>query len=230
MAETRRRAEALIGVFGSKGAWPKKGREQGSMNERLGSLGAQEFFWEIILKILCFSVKFLALSNDCKDSPFLTINAICSSNVSIPVIVCLHFVNIALKEAFFARMKKVSPKVFKVRICIKHCTNFDSNSGKTREGKVFYVKLRGVAMRFLCYPCPNHLSNFHCAMSECTGLLRGLCKTVREIINSIVLLKLLKEQYLMTGLLGSVDHEIFATGINKQGNHKGTTLATHVLI
>ena len=60
--------EALIGVFGSKGAWPKKGREQGSMNEKFGSLGAQEFFWEIILKILCLSVKFLALSNDCKDS------------------------------------------------------------------------------------------------------------------------------------------------------------------
>ena len=49
------------------------------------SLGAWEhidFFWEIILKILCLSVKFLALSNDCnKDSPFLTINAIYSSNV-----------------------------------------------------------------------------------------------------------------------------------------------------
>ena len=49
------------------------------------SLGAWEhidfFFWEIILKILCLSVKFLALSNDCKDSPSLTINAIYSSNV-----------------------------------------------------------------------------------------------------------------------------------------------------
>ena len=48
------------------------------------SLGAWEhidFFWEIILKILCLSVKFLALSNDCKDSPLLTINAIYSSNV-----------------------------------------------------------------------------------------------------------------------------------------------------
>ena len=110
--------EALIGVLGSKGGWPKKGREQGSMNEQFGSLGAHEFFWEIILKILCLSVKFLALSNDCKDSPFLTINAIYSSNVSIPVILCLHFVNIALKEAFFARMKKVSPKVFQVPIYI----------------------------------------------------------------------------------------------------------------
>ena len=37
-------SEALIGVFGSKGAWPKKGREQGSMNEKFGSLGAHEFF------------------------------------------------------------------------------------------------------------------------------------------------------------------------------------------
>ena len=163
------------------------------------------------MKILCLSVKFLALSNDCKDSPSLTINAIYSSNVSIPVIFCLHFVNIALKEASFARMKKVSPKVFQLRICIKHCTNFDSNSGKTRAGKAFYGKLKGVALRFLCYRCPNHLSNFHCAMSECTGFLRGLCKTVREFINSIVLLKLLKEQYPMTGLLGSMDHEIFAT-------------------
>ena len=178
------------------------------------SLGAWEhrkFFWEIILKILCLSVKFLALSNDCKDSPFLTINAIYSNNISIPVIFCLHFVNIALKEAFFARMKKVSPKVFQVRICIKHCTNFDSNSVKTRAEKAFYGKLKGVALRFLCYPCPKHLSNFHCAMSECTGLLRGLCKTIREIINLIVLLKLLKEQYPMTGLLGSMNHEIFAT-------------------
>ena len=67
------------------------------------SLGAWEhmnFFWEIILKILCLSVKFLALSDDCKDSPFLTINAIYFSNVSIPVIFCLHFLNIALKETF----------------------------------------------------------------------------------------------------------------------------------
>ena len=62
-----RTTEALIGVFGSKGAWPKKGREQGSMNEKFGSLGAHEFFWEVILKIL--------------DSPFLTINAVYSSNV-----------------------------------------------------------------------------------------------------------------------------------------------------
>ena len=38
------RKEALIGVFGSKGAWPKKGREQGSMNEKFGSLGAHESF------------------------------------------------------------------------------------------------------------------------------------------------------------------------------------------
>ena len=182
------------------------------------------------MKILCLSVKFLALSNDCKDSPFLTINAIYSSNVSIPVIFCLHFLNIALKETFFARMKKVSPKVFQVRICIKQCTNFDSNSGKTRAGKAFYGKLKGVALRFLCYPCPHHLSNSHCGMSECTGLLRGVCKTVREIINPVVLHKLLEEQYPMTGLLGSMDHEIFATGMNKHRNHKGTTLATHVLI
>ena len=34
----------------------------------------------------------------------------------------------------------------------------------------------------------------------------------------------------MTGLLGSIDHEIFATGINKHRNHKDTTLATHVFI
>ena len=40
------------------------------MNEKFGSLEAQRFFWEIILKILCLSVKFLTLSNDCKDSPF----------------------------------------------------------------------------------------------------------------------------------------------------------------
>ena len=117
-------------------------------------------FWEIILKILCLSVKFLALANYCKDSPFMTINAIYSSNVSIPVIFCLHFVNIVLKEAFFARMKNVSPKVFQVGLCIKHCMNFDSNSGKMRAGKAFYGGLKGVALRFLCYPCPNHLSNF----------------------------------------------------------------------
>ena len=80
---SRSNPEALIGVFGSKGAWPKKGREQGSMNKKFGSLGAHEFFWEVILKILCLSVKFLGLSNDCKDSPFLTINAIYSSNLSI---------------------------------------------------------------------------------------------------------------------------------------------------
>ena len=71
-------------------------------------------------------------------------------------IFCLHFVNIALKEAFFARMKKVSPKIFQVRICIKHGTNFDSNSGKMRAGKAFYGKLKGVALRFFCYPCPNN--------------------------------------------------------------------------
>ena len=51
------------------------------MNEKFGSLGAHEFFWEVLLKILYLSVKFLALSNDCKDSLFLTINAIYSSNV-----------------------------------------------------------------------------------------------------------------------------------------------------
>ena len=145
-------------------------------------------------------------------------------------IFCLHLVNIALKEAFFARMRKVSPKIFQVRKCIKHCTKFSSNSGKMRAGKASHGKLKGVALRFFCYPCPNHLSNFHCAMRECTGLLPDLCKTVRKIINSVVLLKLLKEQYPMTGLLGSMDHEIFARGINKHRNHKGTTLATHVLI
>ena len=101
-------------------------------------------------------------------------------------IFCLHFVNIPLKEAFFARMKKVSPKIFQVRISINHCTNFNSHRGKTRTGKAFYGKLKSVALRFLCYPCPNHLSNFHCAMSECTGLLPDLCKSVREIINTIV--------------------------------------------
>ena len=105
-------------------------------------------------------------------------------------IFCLHFVNIALKEVFFAGMKKVSPKIFQVRMCIKHCTKFGSNSGKMRAGKVFYGKLKGVALRFFCYPSPIHLSNFHWAMSECTGLLQGLCKTVREIINSIVSLLL----------------------------------------
>ena len=74
--------EALIGVFGNKGARSKRGREQESMNEKFRSLGAHEFFfWAIIFKILCLSVKFLALSNDCKDSPFLIINAIHSSNV-----------------------------------------------------------------------------------------------------------------------------------------------------
>ena len=73
--------EALIGVFGSKGAWPKKGQEQGTMNEKFGSLGAHEFVWKIILKNLHLSVKFLALSNDCKDSPFLNFNATYSSNV-----------------------------------------------------------------------------------------------------------------------------------------------------
>ena len=38
-------SEALIGVFGSKGALPKKGREQGSMKEKFGSLGAHDFIF-----------------------------------------------------------------------------------------------------------------------------------------------------------------------------------------
>ena len=40
--------EALTGVFGSKGAWPKKGLEQESMNRNFESLGTHEFFKEII--------------------------------------------------------------------------------------------------------------------------------------------------------------------------------------
>ena len=68
---------------------------------------------------------------------------------------CLHFANFALKEAFFARMEKVSPKIFRVRICIKHCTNFDSNSGRMRAGKAFYGKLKGVvqfsSVHFILY-------------------------------------------------------------------------------
>ena len=116
--------------------------------------------------------------------------------------------NIAVEEEYFARMKKLSPKIVQVSMCLKFCTNFDSNSGKMRAGKAFYGKLKGVALRFLCYPCPNHLPNFHRAMSECTGLLQGLCETVREIINSIAMLKLLKEKYPVAGFLGSMDDEI----------------------
>ena len=74
-------------------------------------------------------------------------------------IFCLHFVNIALKEAFFARMKKVSPKIFQVRICKKHCTNFDPNSGNMRAGKAFYSKLkvkgRGLEIFLLSLPKPS---------------------------------------------------------------------------
>ena len=70
-----------------------------------------------------------------------------------------------------------------------------------RAEKAFYGKLKGAALRFFFCPCPNHLSSFPCAMSECTDLLRGLCKTVREIINSIVLLRLVTDQYPMMGLI-----------------------------
>ena len=47
--------------------------------------------------------------------------------------------------------------------------------------------------------------NFHCAISEVTGFLRCLCKQeVQESSNPLVLLKILKDQYPMTGLLGSI--------------------------
>ena len=70
------------------------------------------------------------------------INFLGESDTQVAYLRIIALVNIALKEAFFARMKKVSPKVFQVCICIKHCTNFDSNSGKMRAGKVFYAKLK----------------------------------------------------------------------------------------
>ena len=47
--------EALIGVFGSTGAWPKKGREQGSMNSKFGSLGARDFLGKSFKNFMLFS-------------------------------------------------------------------------------------------------------------------------------------------------------------------------------
>ena len=47
--------EALIGVFGSKGAWPKMGREQGSMNRKLRSLGARGCLGKSFENVMPFS-------------------------------------------------------------------------------------------------------------------------------------------------------------------------------
>ena len=54
---------------------------------------------------------------------------------------------------------------------------------------------------------PNHHPRLHfnCAISKCTGFLRDLCSQVQKSSNPLVLLKILKDQYPKTRLLGSID-------------------------
>ena len=69
------------------------------------------------------------------------------------------------------------------------------------------AKCKGLGLKSSLHFTRNdhpHL-NFHCAISEVTGFLRCLCKQeVQESSNPLVLLKILKDQYPMTGLLGSI--------------------------